>query len=116
MDQLIFLNREILHVVDGILERSSVRPIIIIQGDHGWAPRRGRRRRRMISRMSILNAYYVPDEIRRDLYAGITPVNTFRLLLSRQFDVDLDLLPDRNYHTAGDESREVTGRLARVGN
>lgn len=123
-DQLAFLNRKILQVVDDILERSPFRPIIIIQGDHGWEQTRFTPRDqqptgklRMISRMSILNAYYVPEEVRRGLYASITPVNTFRLLLSRFFEVDLELLPDRNYYFFPNEPsppREVTGLVARI--
>jgi hypothetical protein len=29
------------------------------------------------------------------LYPGITPVNTFRLILQRYFQADIELLPDR---------------------
>ena len=48
-------------------------------------------------RMGILNAYYFPDQDYSKLYKGITPVNTFRIILNKYFGTDLDLLEDRSY-------------------
>ena len=106
INQLVFLNGKILEVVDEILARSEVRPIIILQGDHGWnqtdylvrSHQEGQRFRR-ISRLSILNAYLVPGQIGKKLYPEIPPVNTFRLIFSHLFDADLELLPDRSYYS-----------------
>ena len=36
-------------------------------------------------RMTILNAYYVPEEMRSKLTARMTPVNSFRLLFNTCF-------------------------------
>jgi hypothetical protein len=47
--------------------------------------------------MSILNAYYFPGIHSNSLYASITPVNSFRLLLSEYFGMNLPLLPDQSY-------------------
>ena len=106
INQLVFLNGVILEIVDEILARSEVPPVIILQGDHGWsqtdylvrsqAEFRTFKRR---ARMSILNAYLVPGQIGKKLYPEITPVNTFRLIFSHLFDAELELLPDRCYYS-----------------
>jgi len=95
-DQVLFINREILKVVDEILSNSSVPPVIIIQGDHGPLPD--------IAfsgdeKMPILNAYYLPgEEASQKLYPTITPVNTFRIVLDSYFDQNLPLLEDVSYY------------------
>ena len=48
--------------------------------------------------MSILNAYYVNEETRASLYSTITPVNSFRVILSHYFGYDLSLLDDVSYY------------------
>jgi hypothetical protein len=121
VDQLVFLNGEILEVIDHLLEHSPVEPVIIIQGDHGWSsslPRsfsaKRRRAHRIRSRAAILNAFRVPESVERKLYSGITPVNTFRLLFAELFGADLALLPDRTYYswyTAPFDFVDVTGLM-----
>ncbi len=104
VDQLIFLNRELRSIVDTILEESDHEPIIILQADHGTCVsidhnRPPHEQQELIQeRMAILNAYYVPHSSRDKLYPSISPVNTFRVLLTSMFEaVDLPLLPDRSY-------------------
>ncbi len=48
-------------------------------------------------RMSILNAYYFPDQDYSKFYPDISPVNTFRVILDQYFGTDLGLLEDRSY-------------------
>ncbi|MFT5497823.1 MAG: hypothetical protein ACI9TH_003230 [Kiritimatiellia bacterium] len=106
LDQLIYFNTRIKASIEGILAKSKVPPIIIIQADHGWV-NSGRPeapitdeaawRPHIQERFSILNAYLVPPEIRERLYPSISPVNTFRVVISELFDEDLPLLPDENY-------------------
>ncbi len=119
VEQLRHTNTLLREMIDGILARSKVQPVIILQGDHGTAlsmfeggakkdapePR---------ERLGILNAYLVPQAMRDELYPGITPVNTFRLLLSTQFGDDVPLLPDANYFAYYDNPyalRDVTAEL-----
>jgi hypothetical protein len=47
--------------------------------------------------MSILNAYYFPDRDYGHLYDSITPVNTFRIILSQYFGADFGLLKDEAF-------------------
>jgi len=99
-DQLIFVNRNIMNVIERILEQSDQAPIIILQSDHGpgaylvWdSPERTNLR----ERFGILNAYYFPGGDEGWLYPSITPVNTYRILLNRYFDGENELLDDENY-------------------
>ena len=54
-------------------------------------------------RMSILNAYYFPGQKYGALYPGISPVNSFRVVLNTYFGADLELLPDRSYFSTWPE-------------
>jgi hypothetical protein len=54
----------------------------------------------MHERMSILNAYYLPDaKGDSPLYQSISPVNSLRVILNTYFDAGLILLPDRSYYS-----------------
>lgn len=100
--QLKFINRQVMEMVDRLLEKISPAPIIILQADHG--PRSGYAFCDLAASdpeegLSIFNAYYLPEDGERNLYPGITPVNTFRVIFNRYFGTDLELLPDRSYFT-----------------
>jgi hypothetical protein len=102
-DQVQFVNGRTRAAIEAILARSAAPPIIILQGDHGsdmlldWAhPSIAGLR----ERTAILNAYYVPPEIRARLYPRISPVNTFRVILGRYFAGAYELLPDETYFSA----------------
>ena len=90
VDQVTFINSQILPLIDQIIAQSEVEPIILLQGDHGFDPP---------NRMEILNAYLVPDEVKDALYPGISPVNSFRLLFNDYFGGDYPLLPDVSYYS-----------------
>ncbi len=99
VDQVRFVNSKIKTVVNSLLERSP-KPVIIIQGDHGsgtFTEHENIDNTYLADRMSILAAVYLPDGGRDKLYAGITPVNTLRLVMTEYFNEDLELLPDRSY-------------------
>jgi hypothetical protein len=93
-NQVKYLNKRILPIIDEIIAQSETPPIIIIQGDHGWARNEPERR------MRILNAYYLPGGGNELLYDEISPVNTFRLIFNRYFDAGLPLLDDLSYYSA----------------
>jgi hypothetical protein len=92
VNQAKFISSRIVEVVKSIIDNSSVPPIIIIQGDHGPS------HIDKATRMGILNAYYFP-EAKPDLYPGITPVNSFRLLFDTYFGADYRLLDDVSYYS-----------------
>lgn len=106
IEQLIFINKKIEALVDEILAKSEIAPIIILQGDHGPQPVRSddedeqlTQMMNMNERMNILNAYYLPGKDNSVLYPSITPVNSFRLIFNLYFGTDYELLPDRSYYS-----------------
>lgn len=102
VSQVQYINGRVLQTVDAILKGSSRPPIIILQGDHGsrlhldWE---SLAKTDLREPFSILNAYHVPASVRPYLYPRITPVNTFRVLLTHRFGAKYPLLPDRSYYS-----------------
>ncbi len=116
-DQLTFINKKVEAALDELLSQSSRPAIVIVQADHGpgshldW---NSLENSDLEERLAILNAYLLPDGGSADLYAGITPVNTFRLIFNRYFGTDLDLLPDKSYFSLWERPYQfidVTARL-----
>ncbi len=95
-DHVTYINKRMEEIVRVILEMSPYPPLIIIQGDHGPAPFDVIERR-----MKILNVYYLPgaDE---DLYATITPVNSFRVIFNHYFGQAYEMLDDISFYSAYD--------------
>ncbi|MFC1736984.1 hypothetical protein ACFL1X_12780, partial [Candidatus Hydrogenedentota bacterium] len=100
IDQLVFVTRKTQETIDAILANSERPPIIILQSDHGpgstltWDKPE---ETNFHERLSILNAYYLPNEGDERLYENISPVNSFRVVLNRYFNTDLELLDDKSY-------------------
>ena len=100
-EQVKFVNREIISVIDDILLKSGTPPIILIMGDHGPAS--------MFNwsledpgcvweRTSNLYAILLPEHQNDGTaYASISPVNTFRVIFNTYFGTDLPLLEDKSY-------------------
>ncbi len=104
--------------VSSLLENSSKPPIVVIQGDHG--PGAGLDHDNLETtdvreRMSILNAIYLGGASQSELYAELSPVNTFRYILTRHLGQSQPLLPDRSYFSTWlhpYDFHQVTGMLA----
>ncbi|MFC1514697.1 hypothetical protein ACFL5X_02240 [Candidatus Omnitrophota bacterium] len=108
LDQLSFISKEIIKLVDALLADQENPPVIILQSDEGPYPSRYRNNvsgfdwrqateSELKQKMGILNAYYLPGVNRDSLYSSITPVNSFRLVFNLYFNADFKLLPDKNY-------------------
>ena len=105
IDQVQFANKKIIETIDKILFESSSPPIIILQGDHGTQTLLQKSRANwdnqndesITERMSILNAYYLPNQNTDLIYDSITPVNSFRLILNTYFNTNYELLEDKSY-------------------
>jgi len=99
-NQLAFISARLQIAIEEILSRSPEPPIIIIQADHGpgsmldWQSAQDSN---LPERMSILNAYHFPDQDYSTLYQGISPVNTFRVLLNGYFGAGYEILEDKSY-------------------
>lgn len=105
LDQLSFINTQVIEVVDAILQKSSVPPIIIIQGDHGpgvFLDGKSLSPPCFYERYSILNAYYLPGVDPMSIPQDPTPVNTFRIILNHYFSANLELLPNHQYFSPPD--------------
>jgi hypothetical protein len=104
INQVKFINREILNVLDALIMNSEVPPIIIVQGDHGPLPDLAVN---YSERMPILNAYYLPGvQMDKILYPSISPVNSFRVVLNSYFEQSLPLLEDESYFGPPDDRNE----------
>lgn len=97
LSNLQFIDSQIVPVVAEIIKSSAVPPVIILMGDHG--PTGVAAYETPQTRMSILNAYFVNDEAKRNLYQTITPVNSFRIIFNEYFGTSYPLLEDLSYHT-----------------
>jgi hypothetical protein len=130
LEEVIHLNKQVMNFIDNIQSINGELPIIIIQGDHGTGlpivdPKNDKELlieessdEYYKSRFGILNAYLVPKEMKRSLYPEITPVNSFRIVFSKLFNLDLPLLPDVSYYTwwqdPENKFRDVTPLLVDV--
>ena len=104
LNQLKYTNKVIMELVDILLKSSPIKPIIIIQADEGPYPENYNHKNllelsseALRQKFGILNALYLPDVADTVLYADMSPVNTFRLVLNLYFGTDFGLLPDREY-------------------
>ena len=89
--QVIWLNGQLLEVMDAILDDYDEPPIIVIAGDHGHE------RRNPTIANDILAAFLLPDGGESAVYPSITSVNHFRAILDYYFELDLGLLEDKVY-------------------
>ncbi len=75
--------------------------MILLTGDHGPGARLNwlsMEKSELRERLPILHAYRVPASIQEELYPAISPVNSFRLIFSSVFGLNLPLLPDRSHY------------------
>jgi len=96
------IGRMILAAVDDVLKQERTPPIIVIQGDHG--PKMHLDQDELAKTdvqevFPILNAYLVPDQVKKELYPGISPVNSFRAIFRALFGENLPNLPDRSWYS-----------------
>lgn len=92
-----FIDNHLGEVLDNIITRSSVPPVIIVMGDHGP---NGTRPSMLLP---ILNAYYIPKIDAGELYDRITPVNSFRMIFNAHFGTEYEILEDVSYYATGAE-------------
>jgi hypothetical protein len=105
VNQVQYINKKIIETVDKILLESDSAPVIIIQGDHGTPTQLGGGGLRwnninddsIRERTSIFNAYYFPNVNSEIIYDGITPVNSFRIVLNHYLNGNYELLEDKIY-------------------
>jgi hypothetical protein len=108
-DQVIFINTKVLQMVDEILAKSEIDPIIIIQADHSvraWEDQHPPAEIHQQILYPILLALYLPDGAEHaQPYLEISPVNIFRLILNRYFEMDLEMLMETQFFLVERDSR-----------
>ena len=97
--QIIWLNGQMLEVIDAILDDYEQTPIIVIAGDHGY--RHGRTPEGRSTTRDVLATFLLPDGGESAVYPSITSVNHFRAILDYYFELDLGLLEDKIYGQPG---------------
>lgn len=121
--QVKFVQKQVLAMLDR-LDKNPRKKVVIIQGDHGPALQDGSDGNPspafLRERMRILNAYRLPDAEPGTIYDGITPVNSFRIILNQYFDAKLPLLADKCIYSPNpnplqfvDVTKEVTRDVAK---
>lgn len=102
LNQIAYIDKQIIALTNKLITNSNTPPIIVIQADHGGinTPPDGRTK--------ILNAYYLPNDGTKLLYPNISPVNTFRIILNYYFGGKYDLLKDVSYYSVYQRPYEYT--------
>ncbi len=90
IDQVLFINKQILPIIDEILAESQTPPVIILQGDHGTDG---------LNRMAIFSSYYVPDDDEGAALPRHQPGQHLPLLFDSLFGTEYGLLPDVSYYS-----------------
>ncbi len=117
IDQLVYVNKRVESLVDSLISKSRVPPVIILRGDHGPGTYFHHSRLEysyLGDRMPILYAIRIPGSRMDSLYESMTPVNTFPVIFNQLFGGDFDLLEDRNYYVAREKPYrfvDVTGLI-----
>lgn len=92
-DQVTYLNKRLLDLLPKMIAGSSTPPVIILQGDHGSIGSKPN------TRMTIFNAYYLPNGGAQSLYESISPVNSFRVVFNSYFGGKYNRLVDTSYYS-----------------
>lgn len=90
--QLKYSNTLLKKIIPFISKKSNTEKVVIIQGDHGY-----RDYDESVSKekqFMNLNTYYFSDGDYNNLYEGISPVNSFRVILNKYFSQSFPLLKD----------------------
>jgi len=110
-EQLIFVNREVETTIAAILGQSKWPTVIILQSDHGPGSRldwKSAARTDQRERLGALIAVRLPEGQRAEIDDDLSPVNIFRILLSRYFDAKLDVLPNECFYSTWERPYDFT--------
>jgi hypothetical protein len=100
ISDVMYINKQVIQSIDGILTNSKTPPIIIVQADHGpdaYMDWNSGKSSCMKERFSILNAYYLPNQNSIQIPEDITPVNTFPVIFNAYFGTHFDISQNHQY-------------------
>ncbi len=116
--QVAYLNTQLMAAIDRLLASPRGEPVIILQGDHGpgseldwWSVEESNLR----ERTAILSALRLPGGAVDGLRDGMTPVNTFRVVLNELFGAGLEMLDNRSFYSAIDRPYDLIDVTELVG-
>jgi hypothetical protein len=91
-EHLLYTNKRLLSLVDHIKNSSATPPVILLASDHGFRQFIGQGEKPYY--FMNLCAAYLPNGQYSGFYDGMSPVNTFRVILNTAFGQQLPLLKD----------------------
>jgi hypothetical protein len=91
-DALPFEDQQLEKTISTLISKSTRPLVIVLQADTGPWFTSGP------DQFTILNAYYMPGHTDQ-LYQGISPVNSFRVVLNSYFGANMPLLADQSYYS-----------------
>ncbi|HUR65945.1 MAG TPA: sulfatase-like hydrolase/transferase, partial [Chitinophagaceae bacterium] len=91
-EQLLYTNKRLIELIDVIKKTSATPPIILLASDHGFRQFTGQGDKPYY----FMNfcAVFFPNGQYANFYEGMSPVNTFRVILNTTFGQQLPLLKD----------------------
>lgn len=101
IEQVQFINAQLVNMIDTIIENSETPPIIILQADHGpgmLTDFGSSENTCLKERFSPFAAYFLPGLDEDTIPPNITPVNLFRIIFNEYFGTDLPLLENSYYY------------------
>ncbi len=87
-----FDDQQLEKTISTLISKSTRPLVIVLQADTGPWFTTGP------DQFTILNAYYMPGHTAQ-LYPGISPVNSFRVVLNAYFNANIPLLNDQSYYS-----------------
>lgn len=104
LDQAYFISQSIQKLVDNILEKSTIPPLIVLMSDHGKFPIGVSGKGKQTLPMDILSwrfsnfiALHLP-QIPSEIPEVLTPINVFRMILSDYYGYNLPQLENFCHH------------------
>ncbi|MBA3659236.1 MAG: hypothetical protein H0W67_06525 [Gemmatimonadales bacterium] len=115
VEQIRCVNSNLLALVDR-LQQQPLRPVIILQGDHGNGrfpfgrpqPLDVATPEQVAERADPFGAYYLPDGGNALLYDSISPVNVFPIVLRHYYGAQVQRLEDRTYYSSSRDPYRFT--------
>lgn len=108
LGQVKYSNRVLNNIIQSIPKSDGRERVVIIEGDHGF-----RNYEPEVPEYKVfmnLNAYYFSDRDYSNLYNGISPVNSFRVILNKYFCQSMPLLKDSSIFLVNNMLKDKTNK------
>lgn len=106
---LIYLNSRLERIFERLVKRPNP-PIVVVHGDHGWAPDGVSEQDKVRYWTRNFIAVHSPEE-KAKLWESITPVNLWRAVLNGHFDAGLSYVDDRSFYARPDQHEPIEVKI-----